>query len=250
LERNLTGESALITGATSGIGRSVALRLAGAGAEVIIHGRDATRGAEVIDDIHARGGRARFVPAALESAPEVLRLAEIAAGVSILVNNAGIAPYTSTQDASAELFDALFALNVRAPSLLVGALGPRMAARGHGAIVNVSSAGASRPVAKGGFYGASKAALEMLTQFWADEYGSGGVRVNAIAPGPTATPATMSLGTIHSVKSVALGRMADPDEIASVVHFLVSAESSYVTGAVILANGGFRVRASNRVAST
>src|SRR4051812_28077589 len=129
---DLTGRVALVTGATAGIGRAVALQLAAHGAEVVAHGRDPRRGAELVDEIARHGGQARFVSADLADAGEVTQLAKDAGEVDILVNNAGIYEFTSTPDTSAESFDRHIAINTRAPFLLVGALAPAMAGRGHG----------------------------------------------------------------------------------------------------------------------
>jgi NAD(P)-dependent dehydrogenase (short-subunit alcohol dehydrogenase family) len=110
---NLVGQTALVTGATSGIGRAIALRLARDGAEVVVHGRDAERGKNVVDAISAEGGRARFVAADVGDAAAVTRLAEEAGDVDILVNNAGFSWFGPTADLDAESFDAMFASNVR-----------------------------------------------------------------------------------------------------------------------------------------
>ncbi|MFE2585089.1 SDR family NAD(P)-dependent oxidoreductase [Streptomyces sp. NPDC059378] len=237
----LDGSTALVTGATAGIGRAVALRLAASGAAVIVHGRDEQRGAATVEEIAAAGGKAWFVAADLSRSEDVLRLAAEAGEVDILINNAGIYRFASTPDTTAEMFDTHMAVNSRAPMLLVGALAPGMAARGRGAVVNVSTAAAVTPVRGAGAYGASKAALELLTRVWADEFGAQGVRVNAVAPGPVATPGTADMGddTLQAIgRTTALGRVADPEEIAEAVLFLVSSRASYITGAVLEARGG------------
>ncbi|MGW5116335.1 SDR family NAD(P)-dependent oxidoreductase [Streptomyces noursei] len=238
----LDGSTALVTGATAGIGRAVALRLAASGASVVVHGRDEQRGAEIVEEIAAAGGKAaRFVAADLSSSEDVLRLAAEAGAVDILINNAGIYRFASTPDTTAEMFDAQMAVNARAPMLLVGALAPGMAARGHGAIVSMSTAAATTPVRESGAYGASKAALELLTRVWADEFGAQGVRVNAVAPGPVYTPGTEEMGgeALQAIgRTTVLGRVADPEEIAEAVAFLASSRASYITGMVLEARGG------------
>src|SRR6202165_6142319 len=138
-QRNLEGQKALVTGATSGIGRAIALQLAREGAEVIVPGRDAVRGAETVKAIEAGGGRAHFVAANLSDPADLRRLAEDAGDIDILVNNAGFSVFGPTANLEVERFDALFASNVRAPFFLVAALAPGMAARGRGAIINISS---------------------------------------------------------------------------------------------------------------
>ena len=138
-EKDLEGQLALVTGGSSGIGKAVAKQLAGQGADVIVHGRDADRGAAVVDAIAADGGRARFVGADLTRLEELESLAEQAGQVDVLVNNAGFAWYGPTDQLDAVTFDQLFAANVRAPYFLVAASAPMMALRGSGSIINIGS---------------------------------------------------------------------------------------------------------------
>jgi NAD(P)-dependent dehydrogenase (short-subunit alcohol dehydrogenase family) len=177
---DLNGQLALVTGATSGLGRAVALRLAADGADVIVHGRDAERGAETVGLIAEAGGRARFIAADLSDSADITRLASDAGDIGVLVNNAGFSLFGPTADIAAERFDALFASNVRAPFLLVAAVGPAMVRRGAGSIVNVSSMAGRIGLDGAAAYGASKAALESMTRAWAVEF-SPTVRVNAVA---------------------------------------------------------------------
>src|SRR5438445_10971353 len=135
--RNLQGQKALVTGATSGIGRAVALQLARDGAEVIVHGRDAARGAETVDAITAAGGRARFVAADLADPDDLQRLIEDVGDLDVLVNNAGFSWFGPTADLDVATFDALFVSDVRAPYFLVAAFAPKMAANATGSIIKV-----------------------------------------------------------------------------------------------------------------
>ena len=234
---NLVGQTALVTGATSGIGRAIALRLARDGAEVVVHGRDAERGKNVVDAITAEGGRARFVAADVGDAAAVTRLAEEAGDVDILVNNAGFSWFGPTADLDAESFDAMFASNVRSAYLLVAALAPKMAARGSGSIVNLSSMAAQVGLPGGAAYSATKASLAAMTRSWAAEF-SPGVRVNAIAPGPVFTAGSAPDRSAQLGETTILKRAAQPEEIADAVAFLVSPEAVYFTGATIAADGG------------
>src|SRR6202035_1683234 len=200
----------------------IALQLADEGVEVIVHSRDALRGAETVRAIEARGGRARFVAADLSDSTEVRRLAEEASEIDILVNNAGFSVFGDTAGLDAEKFDALFAPNVRAPSLLVAALAPGMAARGHGSIINISSMAGQIGLAGGAAYGATKAALASMTRAWAAEVSPSGVRVNAIAAGPVLTAGAAPERIEALGATTLLSRPARPGEIAEVIAFLAS----------------------------
>ncbi len=238
----MAGSTALVTGATSGIGRAIALKLAERGVEVVVHGRSAERGAKTVRDIENAGGKARFVAADLNDGDDVRRLAVEAGPVDILVNNAGVYQFGATAVTDDATFDEHVNVNLRAPYILVQQLVPGMIERGRGSVVNVSTVAASVPSSGAGIYGATKAGLELLTRVWADEFGGSGVRVNAIAVGPTVTPGVAALpGVLEAVAATTtLGRPAEPSEIASAVVFLCSAEASYVNGAVLPATGGQR----------
>jgi NAD(P)-dependent dehydrogenase (short-subunit alcohol dehydrogenase family) len=234
----MEGLSALVTGATSGLGKAVAEELARRGAEVIVHGRDASRGQSVVDAIIGEGGKACFVAADLSDPSALDELVDQIGVVDILVNNAGFSWFGPTADLDVATFDRLVAANVRAPYFLVAALGPKMAERGSGSIISLGSMAGKVGLAGGAVYGATKAALVSMTRSWAAEFSPAGVRVNAISPGPVFTSGaapdrTEALGT-----TTLLGRAAQPEEIAEVIAFLASPRASYVTGAVIAADGG------------
>jgi NAD(P)-dependent dehydrogenase (short-subunit alcohol dehydrogenase family) len=236
----LNDKTVLVTGATSGIGRAAAERFAAAGAEVIVTGRDRERGEEVVQAIEEAGGRARFIAADLRAPGGARKLAEAAGPVDVLVNNAGIFPFAATHETTSEQIDDVLHINIAAPFELTAALAPAMAARGNGAVINVSTMAASFGLPGAAAYGASKAAVELLTKAWAAEYGPRGVRVNAIAPGPTRTPGTdeMGDGLDQLAATLPLGRPADAHEIARTIVFLASDDATYVNGAILPVDGG------------
>jgi NAD(P)-dependent dehydrogenase (short-subunit alcohol dehydrogenase family) len=237
-QNGLGGQRALVTGATSGIGRAVALQLARDGAEVLVHGRDAARGADTVEEITASGGKASFVAADLGDAAEVQRLSDVG-DVDILINNAGIALFAPTGELDVDTFDKMFASNVRAPFFLVAALAPGMAARGHGSIISVSSMAGEIGIVGGAAYGATKASLAAMTRAWAAEFSPSGVRVNAIAPGPVYTPSPTGPELIKALgETTPMQRASQPEEIAEVVAFLASPRASYITGATVAVDGG------------
>jgi NAD(P)-dependent dehydrogenase (short-subunit alcohol dehydrogenase family) len=236
--RDLEGKVALVTGATSGIGRAAAVQLAAQGATVIVHGRDAARGAEVVAEIENAGGSARFVGADLGEPAEALLLAEEVGDVDILVNNAGFAWFGPSAGLDAKTLDRLFAANVQAPYLLVSVLAPKMVARGDGVIINVASRAGTMGQPNTAAYGATKAALASFARSWAAEYGPAGVRVNAVSPGPVYTNAAKRELFDALGETTALGRAAEPQEVADVIGFLASPRASYLTGANIAVDGG------------
>ena len=230
--------TALVTGATSGIGRATARRLAGEGWILIVHGRNAGRGGEVVREIQAAGGRARFVSADLTDMGGVRQLADESGEVDVLVNNAGESWFGPTPDLDEATFGALFDGNVRSAYFLVAALAPGMARRGRGSIVSLSSMAGTVGLNGGAAYGATKAALASLTRSWAAEFSPHGVRVNAVAPGPVFSTTEKSDRIEALAETTLLGRGAQADEIAEVIAFLASENGSYITGTVVAVDGG------------
>jgi NAD(P)-dependent dehydrogenase (short-subunit alcohol dehydrogenase family) len=237
-QRDLDGLRALVTGATSGMGRAAAQELAKNGAHVLVHGRNAGRGAEVTGAIGAAGGSAEFVAGDLSAPAGIDQVVAAAGRVDVLVNNAGFSWFGPTADLKSDEFDALVASDVRAPYFLVAALAPAMAARGGGAIINLSSMAARVGLAGGAAYSATKAALEAMTRSWAAEFSPRGVRVNAVAPGPVYTAGAAAERITALGDTTILGRAAQPEEIAGLIAFLASPRAGYITGAVFAADGG------------
>jgi NAD(P)-dependent dehydrogenase (short-subunit alcohol dehydrogenase family) len=235
---DLRDHKTLVTGATSGIGRAIAVQFARMGAEVLVHGRDASRGKQVVEEIEREGGSARFVAADLSDPADLQRLVEDVGDVDVLVNSAGFSWFGSTADLDVDTFDALFASDVRAPYFLVAALAPKMAAKGKGSIINVSSMAGQIGLAGAAAYGATKGAMSSMTRAWAAEFSPQGVRVNAIAPGPVFTAGATPERIEALGATTLLNRGANVDEIAEVVGFLASPRASYITGAIVAADGG------------
>ena len=237
---DLEGKVAVVTGATSGIGRAAALQLAAQGATVIVHGRDVGRGAAVVKEIESAGGSARFVGADLSQPAEALRLATEVGEVDILVNNAGFAWFGPTEKLAANTLNELFAANVQAPYLLVSVLAPKMVARGYGAIINVASRAGAVGQPTTAAYGATKAALASLTRSWSAEFGPAGVRVNSVSPGPVYTNAAKRELFDAIGETTVLRRAGEPQEVADLIGFLASPRASYITGTDVAIDGGRR----------
>jgi NAD(P)-dependent dehydrogenase (short-subunit alcohol dehydrogenase family) len=242
---DLKGKTALVTGSASGIGRATAVALAARGAHILVVGRNEQRAADVVAQIEQGGGCAAFRLITLADVASARDLAEWATQtgdghVDILINNVGVALLGPTDSATGADFDETFALNVKVPFFPVATLAPAMAERGWGAIVNVRTMVASFGQPGMAMYGPSRAALELLTKAWAAEYGPSGVRVNAIAPGPTNTPMNEGFGDIpHQIAALApAGRVAQPEEMGAAISFLASNDASFVHGITIPVDGG------------
>jgi NAD(P)-dependent dehydrogenase (short-subunit alcohol dehydrogenase family) len=254
MDLGLRDRVCVVTGSTAGIGLETARLLAAEGARVVVTGRDSDRvesarqeaAAElgVVADLSEPAAPAELVAAAGELGP-----------VDCLVNNAGIAYQTGFDEVSDEQWDEMWQLNVMSAVRAIRAALPAMLERGSGSIVNVSSTAGKRPSTGMPNYSVTKAALLSLSRLVADLYAKGGIRCNAVAPGPTATGAWLDEGGLADqqagrsgksreavLESVAagrpLGRLAEPGEIASVIAFLCSDRASYVTGAAWSADGG------------
>ncbi len=255
MDLGLEDRVCLVTGSTAGIGLETARLLASEGARVVVSGRDAER----VEDARVAAGAALGVPADL-SEPEgpsaVVREVERALGpVECLVNNVGVAYQTGFDELSDEQWEAMWQVNVMSYVRAIRAALPGMRGRGFGRIVNVSSTAGKRPSKEMPNYSVTKAAVLSLSRLVADVYAKDGIRCNAVAPGPTASPAWLASGGLadqaaaRSGKSREevlagvgsgrpLGRLAEPAEIAAVIAFLCSDRASYVTGSAWSADGG------------
>ncbi|OOG70956.1 MULTISPECIES: 3-oxoacyl-ACP reductase family protein [Sinorhizobium/Ensifer group] len=237
--------SAIVTGAGSGIGRAIALRLAADGYAVVVNDLSSERSEAVADEIAAAGGVALAVSGDVSSEADVKATAEKAAQfhgpVALLVNNAGIAHQALFENLEVADFDRMFAVHVRGTFLMTKAVLPGMLARGEGVIVNMASQLGQIGGVELVHYSSAKAAIIGMTKALAREVSSRGVRVNAVAPGPINTPLVMGLSEDWRAAKKAqlpLGRFGEPDEIAATVAFLASPAASLFVGQTLGPNSG------------
>ena len=246
---NLSGKTALVTGASRGIGRASALALAGMGAQVLVHyGSGKSEAEAVVAEIRKAGGRADAVAADLAAPDGAHKLAKQVRAVvgdrlDILVANAGISKSATIEETSVEDFDRLFAVNVRAPFFLVQQLLPIMC-KGS-SIVLVSSIGAHAAVGTLAAYSATKGAIDTLVKHFAAALGERGIRVNAVAPGAIATDMSSftktDAGRDFALGIQALKRLAQPDDVGDVVAFLASNEARSISGDTVRVDGGSKL---------
>jgi 3-oxoacyl-[acyl-carrier protein] reductase len=251
MDLGLRDRTCLVTGSTAGIGLETARMLAAEGARVVVTGRDADR----VERARQETGAACGIAADLSKPGEPERLVAEAGAVDCLVNNVGEAYQVAFENLTDEQWDSMWQLNVMSYVRCIRAVLPGMREAGRGVIVNVSSTAGKRPSTGMPNYSVTKAAVLSLSRLVADLYAKDGIRCNAVAPGPTATGAWLDEGgladqqagrsnntrleVIQAVgKGRPLGRLAEPDEIASVICFLCSERSSYVTGSAWSADGG------------
>ncbi|MCW9134282.1 SDR family oxidoreductase [Bacillus paramycoides] len=253
--KNLDGKIALVTGASRGIGRAIAKRLAQDGALVAIHyGRNKTAADQTIREIESNGGKAFLVEAELNSISGVKKLIEQldnelqtrvgTSVIDILVNNAGIGTQGTIEDTTEEAFDEIIAVNIKAPFFLIQQTLPRL--REQGRIINISSAEVRIGLTGSIAYGLSKGALNTMTLPLAKHLGERGITVNTIMPGYTKTDINTKLLDDPEIrnfatKSSVFGRLGQVEDIADAVAFLASSDSRWITGQILDVSGGFRL---------
>ncbi len=246
--KKLEGKVALVTGASKGIGAGIARRLAAEGAAVVVNYATSREGADrVVEEIAAAGGRATAVQADLSKEGDVARLFEEAKAaygrLDVLVNNAGVYEFASLDQITAERYRWIFDLNVLG-LLLATQKAAELFGEGGGSVINVSSGVAILNPAQTTVYTASKAAVDAISRTLAKELGPRGIRVNSLSPGMTATEGFQAAGFAGGefeqamVAQTPLGRIGQPDDVATVAAFLASDDAGWVTGQVLQVSGG------------
>jgi NAD(P)-dependent dehydrogenase (short-subunit alcohol dehydrogenase family) len=240
----LRNKTALVTGATSNLGKAIALAFGSEGAHVVVHGRDQARATEVVERIRASGGKADILLDDLDGSATGARslaaraTALLGGHIDVLVNNAGIFPASNTPDTDEATFDRVMAVNVKAPFFLTGVIAPAMAARGSGVIINLGSWVVRLALPIGTIYAASKGALETLVRVWSSEFGPAGVRVVGIAPGVMHD----TLGTDHPAAAMMFGtpggKPGPASAVADAAVFLASDAAAFVHGTILDVDGG------------
>ena len=245
---DLSGKVAIITGASKGIGEDIARVFARFGAHVVISSRKQDACDALASDIRAQGGEATGIAAHVGDSEQLQQLVDKTidtyGGIDILVNNAASNPvFGPSLDCDGAAFDKIMQANVKAPFELSKLCYPSMKARGGGSIIMISSIAGHTPDPGLGIYSVSKASLNMLTKVLAKEWGTDGIRVNAICPGLIKTKFSQALWQDESIltrftKHIPIARMGTTDEISPLALFLASSASSYSTGSLFYADGG------------
>ena len=245
---NLTGKVALVTGASKGIGEQIARYLADFGAKVVISSRRQADLDELAADMRSKGAEVTAIEARMGDEAQTQSLFDqtvaLYGGIDILVNNAAANPYYGPTAACPDAaFDKIMDINVKSPFQLCKMVYPVMKQRGGGSIINISSIAGETPDPGLGIYSVSKTALNMLTKVFAKEWGTDGIRVNAVAPGLIKTKFSQALWQdektlAHFTKRLPIARMGTVEEVASLVLYLASNASGYCTGGIYTVDGG------------
>lgn len=246
---SLTGKSAVVTGASRGIGRAIALALAGAGADVVVASRDEAQLQGLAGEIREVGQQAWVSATDVSQADHIDRLADQARGwmerIDVLVNNVGVNPARRNfEDSPDGEWDLVFGVNLIGVMRCLRVFGRLMIAQGGGSIINIASIASLRGAPRLGPYSATKGGLLALTRTLALEWIEHGVRVNAIAPGYVRTELTRKVWSNPELyekilSKIPIGRFACPEEIAPAAVFLASDAASYITGATLVVDGGW-----------
>jgi NAD(P)-dependent dehydrogenase (short-subunit alcohol dehydrogenase family) len=245
----LSSKSAIVTGAGSGIGRSIALTFSEHGANVVAADKDLASARETVSLITQSGRRAIAVEADVSKKPQVIGMKESAlskyGAIDVLVNNAGtMSPPCAIEELPEEDWDRVISVNLKGTFLCSQVIGKAMSVRGKGCIINIASTCGHGPYPMGGAYSPSKAAILVLTQQLALEYAKYNIRVNSISPGLIRTPLTERTYAdkdVHDkrITLIPVHRIGGAEDIANVALFLASDDSSYVNATDILVDGGF-----------
>ncbi len=255
---DLTGRVAMVTGGALGIGQGISFRLAEAGAAVMVMDMNDEAAQKTVERIRERGGEAQAIHADAASATDAKQAVQATVsrlgGLDILVNNAGIFPFSPALESTEELWDRVLAINLKGAFFYCQAAARAMVEAGHGGkVVNIASIDGLHPSGNLAHYDASKGGLVMLTKSLALELSPHHINVNAIAPGAIQTPGAQALSsnrpetprtapdemTRAFLARIPLGRMGEPDDIAKATLFLVSPAADYVTGALLVVDGGY-----------
>ncbi|MGO3148024.1 MAG: SDR family NAD(P)-dependent oxidoreductase [Leucobacter sp.] len=241
---SLSGKRALVTGGSSGIGRAIALALAGAGAHVVIAARTTADIDAVVKEALSKGGSAEGVTANLSTRVGIHALADAVSDIDIVVNSAGVNIRPPMSNLTESDWDVTMAVNLEAPFILGQRLSPAMVSRGYGRLIHVSSQQAHRPFASSGAYGVSKAAVESLARVQSEAWAPHGVTANTLVPGFVQTRLNERLsadpGVVESLAARTLvGRNGRPGDFAGIAVFLAGNSSAYITGQTIPVDGGF-----------
>ncbi len=248
---SLQDKVAIVTGGSRGIGKAIAEGFAEMGAKVVLASRKAEALEEVRKSIQEMGGEAHVIPTHMGDLAGIERLVEGTlekyGTIDILVNNAATNPvFCSTAEIEEPAWDKIMDVNVKGVFFLTQKVGKVLCEKGSGSVINISSEAAFCPTPFLGVYSISKAAVNMLTKVFAQEWASKGVRVNGIAPGLVRTHFSQALWGNEAIlkaalASIPMGRIAEPEEIVGMAIYLASDASSYVTGQVFLIDGGREV---------
>ncbi len=250
-EFDMSDKIALVTGASKGIGRSIALTLAKAGADIIVTARTEEELKKLVSEIEGFGRRAEYIVADLSNTKEAINMAnralEVFGRVDILVNNAGVSFPQSALEVTEEAWDTTMNINLKSLFFITQIIGKGMIEQKRGKIINISSQAGLVGLEDHSVYCASKAGIILLTKVLAIEWGKYGINVNALAPTVILTPMgerawADSAKRLKMLEQIPIGRFGYPEDVAGAVLFLASKASDLVTGAVIPVDGGYTAR--------